>query len=331
MSMSTPCRMGTAPKFFFTAWIVTLAMDAARRCLEVRDVAAVSAFMPSRTIGQTGRLHGGCNLYDDPITMQIKPSFAQPAPARLHADRLSDLLAERLAGQIERDALRPGERLPTEQQLALAHGVSRTVVREAVHQLKSRGLLRSRQGSGVFVAEAPQQHALTFDATVLDSIDAVVQVREVRRALEGETAALAATRGSAAQIAALRRALKAIDRSTAAGGDGVEEDLAFHRALTDAAGNPHFGRLLEFLEQYLIEAMRVTRGHEARRVDFMEQVRAEHAAIVEAVSARKPLLARRRAIEHMQRGDRRLQIAGLIPANSTAAAATPHRATRKRP
>lgn len=262
--------------------------------------------------------------------MRTESSPAQASPQRLVAERLSDRLAERLAQQIERDALRPGDRLPTEQQLALAHGVSRTVVREAVHQLKSRGLLLSRQGSGVFVAAPPAARGLSFDASVLDSIAAVVQVREVRRALEGETAALAAQRATAGQIAALRRALRAIDRSTAAGGDGVEEDLAFHRALTDAAGNPQFGRLLEFLEQYLTEAMRVTRGNEARRQDFMEQVRAEHRAIVEAVAARQPVRARRCAIQHMQRGDRRLELSGLLPAAPDAAVPAAPRARRKR-
>jgi GntR family transcriptional regulator, transcriptional repressor for pyruvate dehydrogenase complex len=251
-------------------------------------------------------------LYDDPITMPHRPSPPPAAAPRLVIERLSDRLAARLAAQVESGSLAPGDRLPTEQQLALAHGVSRTVVREAVHQLKSRGLLVSRQGSGVYVSKERRNHALSFDATVLESIDAVVQVREVRRALEGETAALAARRATRLQVAALRRALKAIDKSTAEGGDGVAEDLAFHRALTDAAGNPHFGRLLEFLEQYLAEAMRVTRGNEARRLDFMEDVRAEHRAIVDAVAARQPSLARRRAIEHMQRGDRRLQLAGLI-------------------
>lgn len=252
--------------------------------------------------------------------MQISPTSTQAAPAHLVTERLSDRLAARLAQPIESGAQTPGARLPTEQQLALAHGVSRTVVREAVHQLKSRGLVVSRQGSGVFVAAAALNRALNFDASVLDSMASVVQVREVRRALEGETAALAASRATPAQLAALRRALRAIDRSTAAGGDGVAEDLAFHRALTDAAGNPHFGRLLEFLEQYLTDAMRVTRGNEARRHDFMEQVRAEHLAIVDAVAARQPVLARRRAVQHMLRGDRRLQASGLIPTATAAAA-----------
>ena len=246
--------------------------------------------------------------------MLSRPSPTSATPL-LVVERLSDRLAALLGSRIEAGDLQPGQRLPTEQELCALHGVSRTVVREAVHQLKSRGLLRSRQGSGVYVTPERLTHDLSFDATVLDSFEAVVQIREVRRALESETAALAASRASRAQVAALRRSLRAIDRSTAAGGDGVAEDLAFHRALTDAAGNPHFARLLEFLEQYLVEAMRVTRGHEARRRDFMEQVREEHRAIVEAVAASDPQRARRCAVEHMLGGDRRLQSAGLFAAN----------------
>src|SRR5215218_5631687 len=122
---------------------------------------------------------------------------ASAAPASetlpLVAERLSDRLAARLGGQIDAGALRPGDRLPTEQRLAETHGVSRTVVREAVHQLKSRGLLRSRQGSGVYVT-APPAAALKLDLSVIASVDDVMQLREVRRALEAETAALAAER-----------------------------------------------------------------------------------------------------------------------------------------
>jgi GntR family transcriptional repressor for pyruvate dehydrogenase complex len=62
----------------------------------------------------------------------------------------------------------------------------------------------------------------------------------------------------------------------AAGGDGVEEDLAFHRSMAEATGNPQFTRLLAFLEHYLHDAMRVTRANEARRPDFMDAVRVEH-------------------------------------------------------
>ena len=76
----------------------------------------------------------------------------QAAAEPLVAERLSDRLAARLIRQIESGRLQPGERLPSEVQLAATHGVSRSVVREAVHQVKSRGLVRSRQGSGVYLS-----------------------------------------------------------------------------------------------------------------------------------------------------------------------------------
>ena len=250
-----------------------------------------------------------------------------PAVAALVPDRLSDRLAARLLAQIEAGTLKPGQRLPTEAQLCLAHGVSRSVVREAVHQIKSRGLLRSRQGSGVYVADAPGPVALAFDPTVLESINAVLEVVELRRVLEGEMAALAAQRASRAQVSGLRTAVKSIDEAMHSGRDGVAEDLAFHRAIGQATGNPQFGRMLAFLEQYLREAMRVTKGNEARRDDFMQQVRHEHLAIIDAIAARDPDAARRAAVNHLLHGEWRLQEGGVIPRRrgrvAPAAVATP--------
>jgi GntR family transcriptional regulator, transcriptional repressor for pyruvate dehydrogenase complex len=250
------------------------------------------------------------------------------APARLVTERLSDRLALLLSGQIDSGALRPGDRLPTEQQLALAHGVSRTVVREAVHQLRSRELVRSRQGSGVYVAPRPLNRPLAFDPRVLESVQSVVHVVEVRRVLEGEMAALAAERATRAQVAALRRALKAIDTAAASGQDGVAEDLAFHRAIGVCTGNPQFPLLLGFLEQYLREGMRITRGNEARRQDFMDAVRIEHRAIVEAIARRDAADARRRATEHMVHGEQRLVEGGIISGQGQRAEAVPLLAAR---
>jgi GntR family transcriptional regulator, transcriptional repressor for pyruvate dehydrogenase complex len=236
-----------------------------------------------------------------------------PAAGRLGRETLADRLAQRLSAQIEGGSLGPGDRLPTEVQLAATHGVSRSVVREAVHRIKSRGLLVSRQGSGVFVALPAKNRPLEFDPKVLESVGAVVHVVEVRRVLEGEIAALASQRATRAQIAGLRRALAAIDAASAHGNDGVAEDLAFHRAIGEATGNPQFGRLLGFLEQYLREAMRITRGNESRHADFMEAVRVEHRAIVDAIDARDARAARRAATRHLLLSQRRLERGGVIP------------------
>jgi GntR family transcriptional regulator, transcriptional repressor for pyruvate dehydrogenase complex len=134
----------------------------------------------------------------------------------------------------------------------------------------------------------------------------------VRRVLEAEIAALAAERATRAQVAAMRRALKAIDVAAAAGQDGVAEDLAFHRAIGEATGNPQFRALLGFLEQYLRAGMRITRANEARRHDFMEAVRLEHRAIFDAIAARDPATARRRAREHLVRSEQRLVEGGVL-------------------
>jgi GntR family transcriptional repressor for pyruvate dehydrogenase complex len=256
------------------------------------------------------------NLSDNLMCMAdpvLAPSARLDAAEPLVAERLSDRLAARLIQQIESGRLQPGERLPSEAQMAATHGVSRSVVREAVHQVKSRGMVRARQGSGVFVSLQPRQRALAFDPKVPESMDAVVQVVELRRVLEGEMAALAARRAASAQLGGIRRALQAVDAVTRAGELGVEEDFAFHRAIGEATGNPQFVRLLSFIEQYLLDAMRITKGNEARRPEWLAQVHAEHHAIYQAIAAHDAAAARRAAIRHHLAGEKRLADGGLVP------------------
>ncbi len=264
------------------------------------------------------------NLYDDLMTRRLLPAEPLQAP-----DRLSDQLADLLRQRIERGELRPQDRLPTEQELAERHGVSRTVVREAVSRLKSMGLLVSRQGSGVFVAPVSRARPLAFDPAVLHSLEAVIQVVEVRRALEGEVAALAAQRADQAAVQRILAALAAIDTAVAAGGDGVEEDLHFHRTVAAATGNPQFTRLLGFLEQYQRDAMTVTRANEAMREDFMEQVRAEHREIAQAIAAHDPERARQAATTHMLRAARRIEEADASVRAALSAALVPRRHSTK--
>lgn len=251
------------------------------------------------------------------VSARASSAVSAPLGQRLASERLSDQLATRIALQIDGGALKPGDRLPTELQLAAAHGVSRTVVREAVHQLKSQGLVRSRQGSGVFVTAPPAHRALAFNPTLLESMDAVVQMVELRRVIEGEMAALAAQRATRAQVTQLKRSLAAVETATDAGQLGVEEDLAFHRAIAVATGNPQFLRLLAILEDYARDAMTVAKGYESMRSDFMQQVRVEHQAIVAAVAAGDAKAARRAAINHHLNGEKRLVTSGVIKAPRT--------------
>ncbi|MBV9657333.1 MAG: FadR family transcriptional regulator [Verrucomicrobia bacterium] len=225
------------------------------------------------------------------------------------APTLSDQVAQALLTQIESGQLRPGAKLPPEAVLAPKFGVSRTVVREAVSRLKHDGLLDGRQGSGVFVTAQAAMRPLKIDASVIDSPEAVLQILELRRAIESEVAAVAAQRRSASHLAKIKSARRAIDSEVAKGGDGVAPDVAFHRVIAQSTGNPYFLRTLDFLAQYLTAATQITRANEARRLDFARQVRDEHKAIVEAIERRDALAARGAAQAHMFNAARRLAAA----------------------
>lgn len=222
-------------------------------------------------------------------------------------ERLTDKLAGLLMQRIESGELAPDERLPTEQRLSEQFGVSRTVVREAVSRLKSIGLLTSRQGAGVFVAPRHQARALAFDPMVVTSMEGVLQVVEVRRGLEADVAALAAERITPEKAKAIGDALAHLEACPPQGTEGVEADLAFHRSIARATDNPHYERLLGFLEQYQREAMRVTRTNEALDSGYMVQVRQEHRAIAEAVMRGDVAAARQAAMQHMHNAAHRIE------------------------
>lgn len=220
--------------------------------------------------------------------------------------RLSDQVADALAAEIRVGRLGVGDKLPTEASLVTQFAVSRTVVREAVSRLKSLGLVDSRQGSGVYVLDVGFS-SLNFDPKFAVSKQAVVQMVEVRRALETEVAGLAARRRSAADMKHIRAAITALEKAVAAGGDGVAEDVKYHRAIADAARNPFLIGTLEYLGQFLVGATRVTRANAARRTDFVQQVRDEHAAITIAIEAGDAVAARAAAARHMDNAIQRIE------------------------
>ena len=231
---------------------------------------------------------------DDP-----KHPFGNMPALRVGA-RLSEQLADALAVSIRDGQLAAGQKLPTEQALVERFGVSRTVVREALSRLKTLGLIESRQGSGAFVQVAPQQALAQLSLEPDGSVDAVIQMVEVRRALEAEVAELAAERRSKADVLAIKAALQALADAVAAGRDGADEDVSFHRAIAKASGNPFMIHTLDYLARFLHGATRVTRANEARREDFSDAVKQEHLQIVKAIAAGDPAAARAAAAQHMK-------------------------------
>jgi len=234
--------------------------------------------------------------------MQPKAGMFQKIPVQA----LSDTVARQLLEKIDLGAFPRGGKLPTEVVLAQEFGVSRTVVREAISRLKNEGVVEPRQGSGVFVTDQAGIKPLRIDYSEVSSPQAVLQILELRRAIEAEVAAQAAKRRRDADMRTIDAALARIGQDVNAGNDGVAADVSFHRALASATHNPYFIKTLEFLSQYLEAATAVTRGNEARRDDFSRQVRDEHEAIVAAIRAGDEMAARAAAQTHLFNAARRL-------------------------
>ena len=224
---------------------------------------------------------------------------------------LSDTVAQKLQKLIETGSFATTGKLPTEAVLAQEFGVSRTVIREAISRLKNEGMVEPRQGSGVFIVERAGIRPLRIDYAQAVEPGAVVQILALRRAIEAEVASEAALRRTDEHLAAIDDALGRIDEAVREGRDGVAEDVAFHREIANATGNPYFLKTLTFLNQYLEAGTLVTRGNEALREDFMRQVREEHAAIVEAIRSRVSVAARNAAQTHLINAARRLAEAGI--------------------
>ncbi|MCK2037509.1 GntR family transcriptional regulator [Microbacterium sp. SSW1-49] len=213
--------------------------------------------------------------------------------AQIQRTPLADQAAEILLERIKAGEWTLGQKLPGETTLAPQLGVGRSTVREAIRQLAGRGVLTTRQGSGVFVAalDAPED----WDA-VLRRAD-IVSVIEARIAIESEAASLAAARRTAVDVRAIRRALDA----RALSGPGIEEhvdaDTAFHRAIVVASHNgillDLFDALTPRLRQAMIEMLRIRTEHGGA------EDHARHERLAQTVIDRESALAAAESRAHL--------------------------------
>jgi len=245
--------------------------------------------------------------YDD-RTNALTSRLAALGPLVPAQSRASELI-DRLAGEITSRRIAPGARLPTEQAMMAAFGVSRTVVREAVAALRAEGLVETRQGVGAFVARDVQRRPFRIDPAEMRSIGDVLHVMELRTGVEVEAAGIAAERITAPMRSRIERALLAIDAALARGEAAVDEDFAFHQAIAAATQNPQFTRFLEFLGRFLIPRQSVRTGLK-RPQDlkaYLARIQAEHRRIYEAIRAGDATAARQAMRGHLMRSRRRYQ------------------------
>ena len=200
-------------------------------------------------------------------------------------ERLSDRMAERLEDLILRRVLKLGQKLPSERELADMFGVSRTVVREATHNLTAKGLLEIRSGKGAYVtgpSTASVVESLTLFFRYMEDGLPIEDLHEIRRILETAIAARAAERATDEDISRLEDSLQGMEDEEADTDAMADLDVEFHRTLAIAAHNPLFVILLDSISELLLAIRRVS----FQESETLNKARYHHRAILEAVKSK---------------------------------------------
>jgi len=228
----------------------------------------------------------------------------------LKKTRIHEEIADRIRQLILERTLPAGEPLPSERVLAQRFGVSRGSVRDALRTLETLGLLEMRHGQGTFARELSVDRLVTPLASVLTyQHELRDELMDMRRMFEPAVARVAATRATDEEMTSLRNLLDAQRRKIASGQSAIVEDTAFHAALARATHNRVAVRLMETLNDLLVESRKLTLKQKGRPERSLQG----HVAIVKAVSRRDPDAAERAMHDHID------QIAALVEAQPRAA------------
>jgi len=225
--------------------------------------------------------------------------MATPEPTRSQTDVvIQGIKAMIVDGRLSADA-----RLPIEKDLAAALGVSRGSLREGVRALVILGVLETRQGDGTYVTSLDPSVLMSSLAFLADLRHPSTggQLLHVRRLLESESAALAATHIDEAGIADLEGILDGIDELTAdldtMDVDAfIDADSAFHSRIAVAAENPTLAALIDSL---VGRTMRIRLGRAMHQRGSVTAAQSEHRAILDQLRAGSAEGARIRMAAHI--------------------------------
>jgi DNA-binding FadR family transcriptional regulator len=226
---------------------------------------------------------------------------------------VTDEAIDKIKAMILSGELPAGSRLPNEEVFANQLGLSRNSLREAIRALAAMRILVSRQGDGTYVSSL-EPHLLIEAATFAADMSqgqAALQLLQVRRLLEPQAVALAASLITDAQLAEVRAELDASE-----GADTVDKflahDIEFHRLIVDSVGNPVLSMLLQVVSTRT-QRIRFLRGIDADTA--LQSVHREHETIYEALFVRDSQMAAAATMVHIAAVERWL--ANSAHANAT--------------
>lgn len=221
----------------------------------------------------------------------------------LRRSGLADQLVEHLLADIAGGTYPPGSRMPPEPELAQRNGVSRLTLREAIKDLRQRGVVRVEQGRGTFVN--PPEEWSPFDSAVLNarvtaetSYELAHELTELRVTFETGIAELAALRRSDEDLDRMSDAIERMKNAWNA--DDMDAyaaaDVDFHDAVLRAAGNTFALSLFRSIDGALREVRRRT---STRNPDLAGKAVEQHTRIMQAIRRSAPKVAASRMAEHL--------------------------------
>ena len=233
------------------------------------------------------------------------------APRTLRKSRsLAVDLVETLQSRIKDGTYATGVRMPTEADIMAEHGVSRTVVREAISRLQQAKLVVTQHGIGSFVSQTlPEEQGFRIDPIDVETVVDIVNVLELRVSLETESAGLAAARRNQRQLTEMHAAIEEFADCASKGSDTIEADFRFHLAIAEATQNPHFFDLMRHLGTTLIPRARVNSPQLAKeeKSSYLDRVNREHKLIYEAIERQDSDSARAAMRVHLTNSRERLR------------------------
>ena len=203
-----------------------------------------------------------------------------------------------IEGEMLRGLMPPGVRLPSEEKLCEHFKASRTVIREALQQLRGRGLLRTIKGSGTYVADVslePLGQAMHSYTTLAFEAD-FTELIGLRILLETECARLAARQPAPSLITRLRSIVKTMAKHTSSPDEFSAADIDFHLAIAESSGNRIYATVLNSLHGRCIQYAQANRSSKA---NYLRTVEA-HRNIVDAIESGDPDLAAAAMHAHLQ-------------------------------
>lgn len=210
---------------------------------------------------------------------------------------------EEVARQIERlilKKLQPGDKLPSERELAEALGVSRSSIRDAIRSLELMGMVAPRQGAGTIVLEISTESLVNPLAKTLKRKEELIgELLDFRKMLEPPLAARAAAHASADEISEMEEILERQQQKVRAGENTVAEDSEFHYAIALASGNSVVFKVLDTL----MDLLRDTRERSLQVEGRAQKSLVGHRRILAAIKrhdAEEAKAAMRRHIEDVE-------------------------------